>query len=211
MCQLKNISFSYDDKPVLQDFNLRISKGQLTCFLGSSGCGKTTVLRLIAGLETPQRGAVIIDGQTVSADGKILVPPNRRNVGFVFQDLALWPHFDVYKNIAFGLSAGHKYDKKTRHQKVLEILDFFGLTAHAHKYPHQLSGGQKQLVAIARALILQPAILLMDEPLANLDVKRKHKILDYIKRIQRKFALTLLYVTHDRSEADAIADRIVEM
>ena len=209
MLELKNISFSYDSKPVFRNFNLEIPAGQLTCLLGSSGCGKTSILRLIAGLETPQEGEILINNRLVSSAGEILVLPKDRKTGFVFQDLALWPHFDVYKNIAFGLWASKKYDKDTVHQKVLQILDFFELTGHKDKYPHQLSGGQKQLVAIARALILQPDILLMDEPLANLDVVRKRRILEYVKQLQQTFNLTLVYVTHDHAEAFAIADHIV--
>jgi len=203
--ELRHITHAYEDKPVLQDFSLQIAAGRLTCLLGGSGCGKTTLLRIIAGLEIPVSGEVIIDGQHVTENGRIVVPPHRRGVGFIFQDLALWPHFTVYKNIAFGLK---EKKEKNIQDKVGEMLDFFGLTDYAARYPHQLSGGQQQLVAIARALVLKPKILLMDEPLANLDVKLKRKILDHIRELKEKFSLTLVYVTHDHREAFSIADTV---
>ena len=206
MIELENITHSYADKPVLQDFDLNIDAGGLTSLLGSSGCGKTTILRLIAGLETPQKGIITIGNRKVSGDGKILVLPHKRNTGFIFQDLALWPHFTVYKNIAFGLE--ERKEKNIR-ETVLKMLGFFGLEEQAGKYPHQLSGGQKQLVAISRSLVLKPSILLMDEPLANIDVKLKRKILEHIKKLKSNFDLTIVYVTHDHKEAFAIADKIV--
>jgi len=167
MIKLENISYSYGTTNVLQGFNLNFEANNLTCLLGSSGCGKTTILRLLAGLETPQIGNIIIDNKIVTEAGTSIISPDKREIGFVFQDLGLWPHFTVYKNIAFGLEETKATDMKT---KVSEILDFFGIKDQADKYPHQLSGGQKQLVAIARSLVLKPKILLMDEPLANLDV-----------------------------------------
>ncbi len=208
---LHNISFSYEDTPILNDFSLDMVSSELTCLLGSSGCGKTTLLRIIAGLATPQKGQVLIDDKLVTKNGSILVPARKRKIGFVFQDLALWPHFDVYKNIGFALLETQKYDGETSKKKIEEILYFFDLQSHKHKYPHQLSGGQKQLIAIARALAMEPEILLMDEPLANLDVKRKRKILNYIKQIQHQYDLTLVYVTHDYREAFSIANRVVVM
>ena len=208
MIKLINISHSYGEKSVLKDLNLNIADGETTCILGSSGCGKTTILRAIAGLEIPQGGQIIIDEQTVTENHKILMPPQKRQIGFVFQDLALWPHFTVYKNVAFGLNEQKIPDIK---KVVGDMLNFFDLRAHAEKYPHQLSGGQKQLLAIARSLVLKPKILLMDEPLANLDVKLKRKILEYIKSLKHEFDISLVYVTHDHREAFAIADRVVVM
>lgn len=210
MIKLNNITHSYDTKPVLQDLTFNIEAGKLTCLLGGSGCGKTTILRLIAGLEIPQKGEIIIANETVTKNEKILIPPHKRNIGFIFQDLALWPHFTVYENIAFGLNERKRQSKKIIvKDTVFEMLDFFKLKDHAKKYPHQLSGGQKQLVAISRSLVLKPKVLLMDEPLANLDVKLKRKILEHIKSLKEKFNLTLVYVTHDHSEAFAIGDNIV--
>lgn len=208
--KLNNITHTYGVKSVLHDLSLAMQANQITCLLGGSGCGKTTILRLVAGLETPQMGEIIIENKTVTQNKKILIPPHQRNIGFVFQDLALWPHFTVYKNIAFGLTARKEDHIK---EKVFEMLDFFGLQEQAEKYPHQLSGGQKQLVAIARSLILKPKILLMDEPLASLDVKLKRKILEHIKNLKQSQSfganLSIIYVTHDHKEAFAIADNIV--
>jgi len=206
LIKLKNISHSYGNNNVLQNLDLNIEKNKLTCLLGSSGSGKTTILRLIAGLEIPQNGKVIVNNQIFTDNSKIIVSPEKRNLGFVFQDLALWSHFTVYKNIAFALS--EKKEKNIK-EKVFEMLNFFGVEEHAEKYPHQLSGGQQQLVAISRSLVLQPKILLMDEPLANLDVKLKRKILKHIIKLKQKFNITIVYVTHDHREAFAIADKIV--
>lgn len=204
MVKLENINFSYGDKMVLEQFNLSLPQNKIVALLGSTGSGKTTILRLIAGLEMPERGKIFIKNKIVSDNGKNILPPHKRKVGFVFQDLALWPHFNVFKNITFGLN---KNDKKSTFIK--EIFEFFSLSDLKNKYPHQLSGGQQQMVAIARAMALNPEILLMDEPLANLDVKLKHKILEYIKRLRSRFGTTVIYVTHDHHEAFSIADYVV--
>jgi len=204
--KLTNITHAYGSKTVLESLSLNIEANKLTCLLGGSGSGKTTILRLIAGLEIPEKGDIIIDSKIVTENKKIIVPPGSRDIGFIFQDLALWPHFTVYKNIAFGLL---ERKEKEVSKTVLEMLDFFDLKSYADKYPHQLSGGQQQLVAISRALVLKPKILLMDEPLANLDVKLKQKILKHIKRLIKSFNLTLVYVTHDHREAFTIANEIV--
>jgi len=206
MIDLKNISFSYRDKKVLHEFSLSLNPGEISCLLGSSGCGKTTILRLIAGLEVPEKGEIILNGNILSEEGNIIVPAHKRNVGFIFQDLALWPHFTVFKNIAFGLQERKKPDVKGR---VTWMLEHFGIPDLADKYPHQLSGGQKQLVAISRSLVLEPDILLMDEPLSNLDVILKRRILEHIKDLKTSFNVTIVYVTHDHREAFAIADNVV--
>ena len=204
--KLENITFTYNDKEILKDFSLNIESNKISCLLGSSGCGKTTILRLIAGLETPRFGKIIIDNQEVSNTNEILIAAHKREIGYVFQDLALWPHFTVFKNVAFGLSQHHKTDIES---SVNEILKYFNLHEHANKYPHQLSGGQQQLLAIARSLVLRPKILLMDEPLANLDVKIKRKMLSYIKDIKKQFNISIVYVTHDHKEAFSISDNII--
>ena len=204
--KLENISHSYGEKEILSGFSLELIADKVNCLLGSSGCGKTTILRLIAGLEVPQKGKIMVGNKILSSEGDILIPPHKRRVGFVFQDLALWPHFTVFKNIAFGLEQRNETGIE---DSVNHILDFFDLQQHTDKYPHQLSGGQQQLVAIARSLVLKPEILLMDEPLANLDVKLKRRILQYIKEIQENFQTTIVYVTHDHKEAFAIADNII--
>jgi len=209
MIELQNITHKYGEKSILKNLNLEIKDKQLTCFLGSSGCGKTTILRLIAGLETVQNGILSIDDTIMSKNNDLLIPAHQRNIGFVFQDLALWPHFTIFKNIAFGLEQNKELTKIQIKETVLEILTFFNLQEHANKYPHQLSGGQQQLIAIARALVLKPKILLMDEPLANLDVKLKRKTLTHIKNLKEQFNLTIIYVTHDHREAFSIADNIV--
>jgi len=205
---LEHITYSYGDKEVLQDFSFSFEQGKITCLLGPSGCGKTTVLRLVAGLEKPSKGVVKINETVVSENRAILIPPHQRKIGFVFQDLALWPHFTVYDNIAFGLK--EKREKNIR-DKVTEWLDLFGINDKARKYPHQLSGGQKQMVAIARSLAMQPEILLMDEPLANIDTHIKERILRHLKDIQRHQKFTMLYVTHDQKEAMNTGDYIVVM
>jgi len=206
LIELQNIKHHYGKISVLDDLTIQMESNQLTCLLGSSGSGKTTILRLISGLETPQQGQIIIDNKIVTKGNEIVIPPEDRSVGFIFQDLALWPHFTVYKNIAFGLQESKANNIQ---ETVFEMLDFFDLREHAQKYPHQLSGGQKQLVAISRSLVLQPKILLMDEPLASLDVKLKRKILEHIKSLKEHFDLTIIYVTHDHKEAFEIADKIV--
>ena len=208
MIQLINITHTYGGKETFRNLSLNVIKNNLTCLLGGSGCGKTTILRLIAGLEKPQSGKIKINNKIVTEENRIIIPPHKRNVGFIFQDLALWPHFTVYRNIAFGLEERGENDVKS---KVFDMLEFFGIGEHSEKYPNQLSGGQKQLVAIARALVLKPEILLMDEPLTNLDVKLKRKILEYIKKLKQNFDLSIIYVTHDHREAFAISDEIVVM
>lgn len=205
---LKNIMHSYGDKEVLKDFSFSFEQGKTTYLIGPSGCGKTTILRLISGLETPSLGTIKIDGKIVSVKGKIEVLPHNRKIGFVFQDLALWPHFTVYNNIAFGLK---ERKEKAIKEKVSEMLALFGIEDKAKKYPHQLSGGQKQMVAIARSLVLKPDILLMDEPLANIDIRLKENILQHLKNLQKQLHFTMLYVTHEHSETINSEDCILIM
>ena len=206
MINLNKISHYYGNKQVLENLSLEIEPNKITSLLGGSGSGKTTILRIIAGLENPQSGEVSINSEVLTSNNEIIIPPNERNLGFIFQDLALWPHLSVFDNIAFGLKERKENDIK---EKVYEILDYFGLKELSDKFPNQLSGGQKQLVAISRSLVMKPDILLMDEPLNNLDVKLKRRILDYIKRLKQEFNLTIIYVTHDHKEAFAISDKVV--
>jgi len=205
---LEHINHSYGDKMVLDDFSFSFEEATNTCILGPSGCGKTIILRLIAGLEAPEKGIIKIDKIFVTENEKIHIPPHNRKIGFVFQDLALWPHFTVFRNIAFGL----KNLKEVQiSDKVNQLLDLFEITEKARKYPHQLSGGQKQMVAIARSLVHQPEIFLMDEPLANIDVNVKENILAHINDLQQQHGFTMLYVTHDHQEAMQTGDKIIVM
>ncbi len=208
MVLLKSINFGYKGENIFREFSFDAKDDEVTCILGSSGCGKTTILRLIAGLEAPNKGNVEVLGQIVSSSGKIIVPPYKRGVGYIFQDLALWQHFTVFENIAFGLKENKIKDYRQRVEQMIEKLQ---IRECAEKYPSELSGGQRQLVAIARALVLQPKILLMDEPLNNLDVNLKRNILDIIRRLRDELKLTIIYVTHDYREAFAIADTIIVM
>ncbi len=203
---LNQITQQYGEKEVLNDFSFDFESNKTTCLLGPSGCGKTTLLRLIAGLEIPSIGSIVLNEMTVSENGKIVVPPHQRKIGFIFQDLALWPHFTVYDNIAFGLTIKKE---KNINNRVSELLNFFGINDKARKYPHQLSGGQKQMVAIARSLVLQPEILLLDEPLANIDSHLKENIMEYLKSLQQQHRFTMLYVTHDKHEAMYTGDNIL--
>lgn len=205
LLSLKNIYKHYGQIPVIENLSLDVQEGCFMCLLGSSGSGKTTLLRLIAGLDNPDNGKIFLKSKPASENQQILILPSEREIGFIFQDLALWPHMSVYQNIAFGL----KIQKcKNINAVISETLDFFGLGEYHNKYPGQLSGGQQQLVAIARSLVLKPKILLMDEPLANLDVKLKSKIRNQIKNLKDKFSVTVIYVTHDHHEAFKLADEI---
>lgn len=204
--QLENITHTYDSKIILDNLNASINGKKITCLLGNTGSGKTTILRLIAGLEQPKSGKIFINNKLVTDDNKISVPPNERKVGFVFQDLALWPHFTVMKNVAWGLKVTGDKDAKV---KASSILETFGLSGFENKYPHQLSGGQQQLLAIARAMATSPEILMMDEPLSNLDRKIKVRMLEKVLEIKEKFNVTIVYVTHDHNEASYIADEII--
>ena len=178
--------------------------------LGPSGCGKTTILRLIAGFLAPDVGRILLNGIEVSKNNKILVPPEKRDIGMVFQDLALWPHLSVYGNIAFGLKV-RGVPKHERNLRVREILELVGLPGFERRKPSELSGGQQQRVALARALVLEPKVLLMDEPLSNLDLELNLRLRKEVVRLQEKLGFTLLYVTHDREEAFSIAQTVVVM
>ena len=206
IASLKNVSKRFGETQVLQNVSLEFAEGKFTCLLGASGSGKTTILRLLAGLEKPDAGEIYLHDKLVSKHGEIVVPASQRETGFIFQDLALWPHMTVYENIAFGLKI-----KKMQNaaEKIKELLDFFNLKGLEKRYPNQLSGGQQQLAAIARSLALNPKILLMDEPLASLDVKLKSKIRAEIKGLTDNFSVSVIYVTHDHHEAFKLADEII--
>ena len=184
---------------------LKVKAGEFLTLLGPSGCGKTTTLRIIAGLEKPDSGRVLFDGRDVT-DFK----PYDRNIGIVFQDYALFPHMTVFKNVAFGLEM-RKLPKAEINKRVTQILELVGLRGLENRYPEQLSGGQQQRVALARALVVEPEVLLLDEPLSNLDAKIRERLRGEIKRIQRELGITTIHVTHDQEEAMAVSDRIAVM
>ena len=202
MIELKNISIRYGSFTAVHDLNVEIRDGEFFTFLGPSGCGKTTTLRAIAGFETPAAGKITAFGRDLSG-----LLPEERGLGFVFQNYALFPSMSVYENIAFGLKA-HKVPKKEILPRVQAIAEKTGITEHLHKKITELSGGQQQRIAIARALVLEPKVLLMDEPLSNLDAKLRVSTREEIRKLQRALGITTIYVTHDQEEAMAISDRI---
>lgn len=203
--QLKNITKSFGDNQVLKPISLDIYEGEFLTLLGSSGCGKTTTLRIIAGFETPTEGSVYIEDKDVTE-----LAPYNRAVNTVFQSYALFPHMTVYDNIAFGL-VEKKMDKKEIRKKVMEMLELVQLHGFEKRKPSQMSGGQKQRVAIARALVNSPKVLLLDEPLGALDLKLRKQMQVELKRLQKKLGITFVYVTHDQEEALTMSDRIAVM
>ncbi|MCI5077940.1 ABC transporter ATP-binding protein [Oricola sp.] len=205
MITLENIDIAYGSTPVLSDLSLHVPEGEFFTLLGPSGCGKSTLLRAISGFVRPSRGRVIIDGRDMTA-----LAPEDRGIGVVFQNYALFPHLSVYDNVAFGLRVA-RTRKKEIEERVSEALERIGVADHARKKPAELSGGQQQRVAIARALILGAKILLLDEPLSNLDAKLREAMRDEIRDIQQRLRLTTVYVTHDQAEALALSDRVAVM
>jgi len=207
---MDSVSKFYSGAKALDDISLEIDGGERIVILGPSGCGKTTILRLIAGFIAPDTGSIYISGELVSRDGRIIKPPEQRNLGMVFQDLALWPHLSVKENIDFGLKAKGlpKIDRKHR---IREALNLVGMADYADRKPAELSGGQQQRVALARALVLEPKVLLMDEPLSSLDLELNVRLRKEILGLQEELGFTMLYVTHDRDEAFDIATQVVSM
>jgi ABC-type Fe3+/spermidine/putrescine transport system ATPase subunit len=188
--------------------NFTVQRGEIFTLLGPSGCGKTTTLRLVAGLEEPDDGEIRIDGKIVAAPRSgLLLPPEKRRLGMVFQSYAIWPHLTVFENVAFPLRVRHESAELIR-QRVNHALDSVGLAGFGDRGATQLSGGQQQRVALARALVYEPAILLLDEPLSNLDAKLREQMRFELRALQRKLTLTILYVTHDQTEAMTLSDRI---
>ena len=203
---LKDIDVCYDKKKqVLKGLNLEVEEGELVSLLGPSGCGKTTTLRVVAGFIEPQSGIFSLDGADLTK-----VPVHKRNFGIVFQSYALFPHLSVYDNVAFGLKI-RKLDKAEMDRKVKDILEVCGLTEFADRFPQQMSGGQRQRVALARALVIEPKLLLLDEPLSNLDAKPRINMRMEIKRIQKQLGITTLFVTHDQEECFSISDKVAVM
>lgn len=203
--ELKNVQKKFATQTAVENFTLDVERGEFVSFLGPSGCGKTTTLRMIAGFELPTSGTIRVNGADMTNR-----PPNRRNVGMVFQSYALFPNMTVAQNIAFGLNVAHK-PKAESQKRVDEMLRLIHLPELGNRYPYQLSGGQQQRVALARALAIQPQVLLLDEPLSALDAKIRVSLRNEIRAIQRQTGVTTIYVTHDQEEAMSLSDRIVVM
>ncbi len=203
--ELKNITVSFNGEKVLDNLNLSVKDGEFVTFLGASGCGKTTTLRVIAGFLDPDDGDVLFDGKRING-----VPPYKRSVNTIFQRYALFPHLNVYENIAFGLRISKTPEKEIR-ERVREMLELVNLSGYEKRRVDKLSGGQQQRVAIARAVINRPKVLLLDEPLAALDAKLRKDMQNELKRIQRTLGITFIFVTHDQEEALSMSDTVVVM
>jgi iron(III) transport system ATP-binding protein len=209
---IQNLSKSYgdlSDVPAVKNINISVPDGTFLTLLGPSGCGKTTTLRLIAGYITPDSGEIFVGDRQVSSAGSV-VPPEKRGMGMVFQNYAIWPHKTVFENVAFGLKLRRNTNDEVL-KKVQQALSQVGLSGYDKRYPNELSGGQQQRVALARSLVVEPDILLLDEPLSNLDAKLREKMREELKDLQRRTGITFVYVTHDQAEALALSDQIVVM
>ncbi|MBI2992542.1 MAG: ABC transporter ATP-binding protein, partial [Deltaproteobacteria bacterium] len=206
---LEGLTKRFAEAAAVHDLHLEIGDGEFVSLLGPSGCGKTTTLRLIAGFLQPEEGEIRVDQQVVSSRS-VLVPPERRNMSMIFQSYAVWPHMTVFQNVAYGLKfrklAGD--DAGTRVERLLQLVH---LETLKDRYPAELSGGQQQRVALARALVVQPQILLLDEPLSNLDANLREEMRFEIRRLHEEFRITTIYVTHDQAEAMVTSDRIAVM
>ncbi len=205
--EINNLSFRYKNanEDTINNFNLSIEKGEIVSIFGESGSGKSTILRLISGLELPTNGSIMINGKKMVDETSFVMPENR-GIGMVFQDYALFPHMTVKENVKFGLK---NYSKNEKLSRVKEVLNMVDLEEFAERYPHELSGGQQQRVALARALAPNPSLLLLDEPFSNLDADLQIKIRGELRRIIKKTGITSIFVTHDREDSRAIADKIV--
>ena len=204
--KIKDLTFSHEEgSQILNNANLDIGMGDFISILGPSGSGKTTLLRLIAGLDIQDSGSIIIENKII-ADKEVMIPPEKRNVGLVVQDKALFPHLNVTKNIMFGIR-----DLKNKEQLTSDIMKLFKIDKHKDKYPHELSGGEQQRVALARALAPEPKLLLLDEPFDGLDKKLKSELHNEVKKIVESKKITVIMVSHDRDEAALLSDRVLEI
>ncbi|MGO4887329.1 ABC transporter ATP-binding protein [Anaerobacillus sp. MEB173] len=205
--QIKNLQYQYKNtsEPTIKDFTLDINQGEIVSILGDSGSGKSTILRLIAGLEIPKSGTISIDGKTI-VNNSTFTPPEKRKVGMVFQDYALFPHMTVENNIKYGL---RKMNRREKQLRVEEMLTLVNMSEYKKRYPYELSGGQQQRIALARALAPAPSLLIFDEPFSNLDASLQVRIRDELRGILKDAGITSIFVTHDQADAKALADRIV--
>jgi ABC-type Fe3+/spermidine/putrescine transport system ATPase subunit len=207
---IRGVSKRFGTHAALDGVSLEVAPSACVVILGPSGCGKTTLLRVVAGLETPDSGEIWIDGVQATGALRRFVPPHERRTGFVFQDLALWPHLTVRQNLGFVLEA-RRIPSSDRTRRVEEALRMVRIDTLIDRYPHELSGGEQQRVALARAVVGEPRILLLDEPLSSLDAELKSTLREELARLQRRLELTTVYVTHDREDASVLADCLVEM
>jgi len=206
--EIQNLFKRFKKVVAVNHIQLEVNKGEMLTLLGPSGCGKTTTLRCIAGLENPEEGDIVIDGKPMLSEG--FVQPSKRGIGMVFQNYAVWPHMKVFNNVVYGLKIQRMSRQKIQ-EKGRQVLGLVGLDGLEDRYPAQLSGGQQQRVALARALVRNPKVLLLDEPLSNLDAKLREKMRFEIKSLVRRMGITSVYVTHDQAEAMVISDRIAVM
>ncbi|HUK10286.1 MAG TPA: ABC transporter ATP-binding protein [Stellaceae bacterium] len=207
--ELRGLTKRYGALAVVDRIDLAVEHGSLVCLLGPSGCGKTTTLRLIAGFLDPDEGEILVGGTSLSTPGRV-VPPERRNMSMIFQSYALWPHMTIAQNVGYGLVV-RKRPKSEIERRVREMLTVTKMERYAERYPAELSGGQQQRVALARALVVKPEILLLDEPLSNLDANLREEMRFELRRLHDEYRYTTIYVTHDQVEAMTAADRIVVM
>jgi len=207
--QIERLTKRFGAVIAVRDLSLEIRDREFVTLLGPSGCGKTTLLRLIAGFMSPDEGVIRVGARTLSTPAGV-VPPERRGMGMVFQNYAVWPHRTVYQNVAFGLEI-RKVGRAGTRARVARVLELVNLAGLERRYPSELSGGQQQRVALARSLVVEPGILLLDEPLSNLDAKLRERMRWELKELQRRTGITFVYVTHDQSEAMALSDRIAVM
>ncbi len=206
--EIRDLYKRFKNVVAINHIRLEVSRGEMLTLLGPSGCGKTTTLRCIAGLEKPDEGDIVIDGKPMLSQG--FVQPSKRGIGMVFQNYAVWPHMKVYNNVVYGLKLQHLSRQEIK-QKARKVLELVGLSGLEDRYPAQLSGGQQQRVALARALVGNPKVLLLDEPLSNLDAKLREELRFEIKSLVRRMGITSVYVTHDQAEAMVISDRVAVM
>ena len=210
LLSLANVTKRFALQQAVDSVSLEVVAGDAIVILGPSGCGKTTLLRLIAGLEIPDSGEIWLAGAQAAGAGRSMMPAHERGIGFVFQDLALWPHLTVQRNLNFVLEAV-KMPRAERAARALEALRLVRIEQLSSRYPHQLSGGEQQRVALARALVGQPRVLLLDEPFSSLDPELRNALRSELARLQRTLQVTTVYVTHDQGDAAILADRVIEM